>query len=111
MSGPFKMKGWSPLNFIEQPKTQRAKYTKSRQNRAFGEGVSAREGAKLMRTSTWRYNKMKKDWLRGQKKKKKEASISSGPAVVTDVTGGTGSDWMKGKTGNKVRIAKKSNKT
>jgi len=109
MSGPFKMKGWSPLKFIEQPKTQRAKYTKSRQNRAFGEGVSAREGAKLMRVSTWKYNKMKKDWLRSQKKK--EASISSGPAVVTDVTGGTDSDWMKGKTGNVIRIAKKPNKT
>ena len=37
-------------------------YTRSLQKRAFGEGVSAREGAKILRTSTWKYNKMKKDY-------------------------------------------------
>jgi len=49
---------------IEQPTTQRAQYTKARQKRAFG--MSDREGAKLLRTSTWKYNRMKRDYERRQ---------------------------------------------
>ena len=49
-------------------------YTRSLQKRAFGEGVSAREGAKILRTSTWKYNKMKKDYDKKTASKEKKAT-------------------------------------
>ena len=39
-------------------------YTKSLQRRAFGTGVNPRDGAKMLNTSTWNYNKMKKNYER-----------------------------------------------
>ena len=65
---PFKMKGFSGFHG-ESPLKQAGKYTKSQQSRAFGEGVSAREGAKILGTSTYKYNQMKRDYTRKQEGK------------------------------------------
>ena len=62
---PFKMKGFSGFHG-ESPIKQAGRYTKSQQSKAFGEGVSAREGAKILGTSTYKYNQMKKDYTRRQ---------------------------------------------
>ena len=111
---PFKMRGFSgfkspsPLtNTLRQQKLKR-NYTKSQMAKAFGEGVSSREGAKALGTSTYTYNRMKRDWTRSQNRKNKKttSSITAKAPKVTSVTGGTDSKWMIGKTGNKIRVVK-----
>ena len=65
---PFKMKG-SPMqrNFgVGRKESPIRQYTKSQQAKAYGEGVSAREGAKMLGTSTYKYSQMKKDYTRKQ---------------------------------------------
>ena len=56
----------SALKQISNPDTQLGGYTKSQKNRAFGEDVDPREGAKALRTSVWNYHRMKKRWKKRQ---------------------------------------------
>jgi hypothetical protein len=56
----------SALKQISNLDTQLGTYTKSQKNRAFGEDVDAREGAKILRTSTYNYHRMKKRWDKRQ---------------------------------------------
>jgi hypothetical protein len=86
----------SVLKQISNPDTQLGTYTKSQKSRAFGEDVDAREGAKILRTSTYNYHRMKKRWDKRQgnvettekkktekKKKKTKTKVSSKEIVIT----------------------------
>ena len=72
---PFKQMGSSPST---------SQFTRSLQKRAFGVDVNPRDGAKILRTSTWNYNKMKKDYERRLTKSAPEAEDQS-KVETTDV--------------------------
>ena len=79
---PFKMKG-SPMqrNFgVGRKESPMRQYTKSQQAKAYGEGVSARQGAKILGTSEFKYHKMKKDYTRRQ--------TSAGTTTTAEQLGG-----------------------
>jgi len=67
----------SALKQISNPDTQLGGYTKSQKNRAFGEDVDPREGAKTLKTSVWNYHRMKKKW---QKRQEEQPEIKETPS-------------------------------
>ena len=53
----FTLKSGNTTPFKQMGASQ---FTRSLQRRAFGTGTNPRDGAKMLNTSTWNYNKMKK---------------------------------------------------
>jgi len=68
----FTLKSGNTTPFKQMGASQ---FTRSLQRRAFGTGTNPRDGAKMLNTSTWNYNKMKKDYER--RLTKSESTVSA----------------------------------
>ena len=68
----FMLKSGNTTPFKQMGASQ---FTRSLQRRAFGTGTNPRDGAKMLNTSTWNYNKMKKDYER--RLTKSESTVSA----------------------------------